>query len=289
MLGPSTATRVRLQRRPDFSSPIMYQTWRDQLFLHWEVRPEYIQNTLPAGMYVDTYEGHAYVSVVLLALSEIHPRGLPRVPGIANHLELILRTYVFNQEGLPGIWFYSLDADNWLSVKLARSIFSLPYFKATIDYGKSSSGEYLFESSRKGSKKEDKTKLKFSVGNFLTLPSSDTLEFFLLERYVFFGYSKRKQELIKGRIHHKPHAIRNVILAQCQLGLLEANFEMQMQPPCDLIHFSGGVDVEVFGLTHGETASEETAGSIGFTGYPETAFSGEPPIIRTKEALFEKI
>jgi uncharacterized protein YqjF (DUF2071 family) len=30
-------------------------------------------------------------------------------------------------QGRPGVWFYSLDANQWLAVKVARALFNLPY------------------------------------------------------------------------------------------------------------------------------------------------------------------
>ncbi|MEM6428786.1 MAG: DUF2071 domain-containing protein, partial [Deinococcota bacterium] len=45
-----------------------------------------------------------------------------------------LRTYVTAQDQAqkPGVWFFSLDAHNPLAVRLARALFHLPYFDATM-------------------------------------------------------------------------------------------------------------------------------------------------------------
>jgi uncharacterized protein len=105
----------------------MYQQWRDLLFLHWEYSTATIQATLPDGLYVDTFDGKAYLGVVPFFMRNIRPRYLPTVPGISNFMELNLRTYVHDREGVPGVWFYSLDANQHLAVKIARRFFHLPY------------------------------------------------------------------------------------------------------------------------------------------------------------------
>ena len=35
-------------------------------------------------------------------------------------MELNLRTYVYDRAGVPGVWFYSLDANQPLAVGIAR-------------------------------------------------------------------------------------------------------------------------------------------------------------------------
>ncbi|HAY10466.1 MAG TPA: DUF2071 domain-containing protein, partial [Thauera sp.] len=45
---------------------------------------------------------------------------LPPVPWLSYFLELNLRTYVHDDAGRPGIWFYSLDCNRALAVWVAR-------------------------------------------------------------------------------------------------------------------------------------------------------------------------
>ncbi|MEI6536644.1 MAG: DUF2071 domain-containing protein, partial [Verrucomicrobiaceae bacterium] len=88
-------------------SPVMFQQWRDLLFLHWEYSAAAIQATLPEGLFVDTFDGKAYLGVVPFFMRKIRPRFLPAVPGISDFMELNLRTYVHDRAGVPGVWFYS--------------------------------------------------------------------------------------------------------------------------------------------------------------------------------------
>jgi len=105
----------------------MYQQWRDLLFLHWEYPAAAIQETLPEGLFVDTFGGTAYLGIVPFFMRNSRPRFLPAVPGLSNFMELNLRTYVYDRSGIPGVWFYSLDANQPLAVEIARRIFHLPY------------------------------------------------------------------------------------------------------------------------------------------------------------------
>lgn len=65
----------------------------------------------------------------------IRPRGLPGRLG-RSFPELNLRTYV-SREDDRGVYFYSLDTDDRLSVALARTLFRLPYYRSrmTLDPG----------------------------------------------------------------------------------------------------------------------------------------------------------
>jgi hypothetical protein len=83
------------------------------------VRDAAIQATLPEGLFVDTFGGTAYLGIVPFFMRNIRPRCLPAVPGISNFMELNLRTCVFDRSGVPGVWFYSLDANQWLAVRIA--------------------------------------------------------------------------------------------------------------------------------------------------------------------------
>ena len=59
----------------------------------------------------------------------IRPPFFPALPLMSRSHELNLRTYVY-LDGVPGVWFFSLDASSPLVVWGARTAFSLPYFRA---------------------------------------------------------------------------------------------------------------------------------------------------------------
>ena len=72
---------------------------------------------------------------------------LPPCRGLSRFPELNVRTYVI-RDGIPGVWFFSLDAANPVAVWVARAMFHLPYFWATMRC-ESNSGWIRYESRRK--------------------------------------------------------------------------------------------------------------------------------------------
>src|SRR6476646_9350383 len=68
--NPNIEARRALQQEPA-ATPVMYQTWSDLLFLHWEWDPVEIQATLPPGLYVDTYGEKAYVGVIPFRMTDV--------------------------------------------------------------------------------------------------------------------------------------------------------------------------------------------------------------------------
>ena len=60
-------------------------------------------------------------------MTGVRPVGVPPVPGLSSFHETNVRTYVRLGDRDPGVWFFSLDAANRIAVKLARSLFHLPY------------------------------------------------------------------------------------------------------------------------------------------------------------------
>jgi uncharacterized protein YqjF (DUF2071 family) len=106
------------------------QRWRDLLFLHWRVPVSTVQRTLPEGLTVDTFDGDAWVGIVPFAMQGVRPRFFPPVPWLSWFLELNVRTYVLDAQGVPGVWFHSLDCDQPVAVEIARRCFHLPYMHA---------------------------------------------------------------------------------------------------------------------------------------------------------------
>jgi len=60
------ARRIEARQEPFNKNPVMYHTWIDLLFLHWEVDPEKIRLTLPKGLSPDLYDGKCMQLLLLL-------------------------------------------------------------------------------------------------------------------------------------------------------------------------------------------------------------------------------
>jgi len=203
---PSDQQRLGARQKPD-SPVVMRQDWSHLLFLHWEISPEEIQQRLPEGLYVDTFEGKAYLGVVPFFMEKIRPSYLPCVPGLSWFQELNFRTYVHDKHGNPGVWFFTLDCNQWLAVKIARGLFHLPYNHAKMSSEKIGD-DLIYKSQRKG----DTIDQVYNYPQNLTTTQEaevGTLEFFLLERYRLF--SQRKNGTIyEGLVHHPPYQYQHL-------------------------------------------------------------------------------
>ena len=225
----------------------MYQQWRDLLFLHWEYPAAAIQETLPDGLFVDTFNGKAYLGIVPFFMEHIRPRFLPAVPGLSNFMEVNLRTYVHDRAGVPGVWFYSLDANQRLAVAIARRFFHLPYERAVMRSERTASGAIRFRSVRAGVDANSGCCLfEYAAGAAMPPSAPDSVEFFLVERYRLYAASGSR--LRRGAVFHEPYPLCRAEVTAWDERLLALNgFPSTGRPP-DHIIMSHGVDVTVFPL-----------------------------------------
>ena len=243
---PSDAQRLAARVRPARNA-VMYQRWRDLLFLHWEYSAATIQATLPEGLFVDTFDRKAYLGVVPFFMKRIRPRFLPAVSGISDFMELNLRTYVHDRAGVPGVWFYSLDANQWLAVKIARRFFRLPYEHARMRSTLTAEGRIRYESLRSGKRANAQgCVFAYVAGAEVPPPAPGTLEFFLIERYRL--YSSAPDGLRRGAVFHEPYPLCSAGLAAWDEHLLALNGFAPTGRPPDQVILSRGVDVTLFPL-----------------------------------------
>ena len=247
MQTPTEVQRLAVRQRP-IGSALMYQSWTDLLFLHWRMDSESIQNLLPTGLFVDCFQGEAYVGVVPFFMKNIRFRGTPAVPWISNFMELNLRTYVHDDTGRPGVWFLSLDCDQPLAVWAARTLFHLPYqhasMRSTIQNG--TWIDYRSQRLSQG-KSNEESRFNYSYASEVSYAQPGTLDFFLAERYLLFSVNRR-QQISSGQVHHTPYPLCKVEVQIAETDLFELNGLPKIQRPFDHAVGSRGVDVEVFSL-----------------------------------------
>lgn len=253
--SPTPEQRIACTRLPTDRQPALFQKWRDLLFLHWSVDPALIQQTLPPGLQVDTCEGRAYLGVVPFAMKGVRPRFCPPVPGLSTFPELNLRTYVHDEAGWPGVWFYSLDAHQRLAVAVAKRFFHLPYHYATMRAGhlppkqaspKQGSGQSrAFTSQRPHGRKQEFT---YTPGRPLPPTRPGSLEFFLVERYLLYSWNPRNRRLYRGQVHHRPYPLREASVERYSAELFSVNGFDQPQNAPESVMASDGVDVTIYPL-----------------------------------------
>lgn len=222
----------------------MRQRWEQLLFLHWSWDPAEVQGTLPPGLTVDTFEGRAWIGVVPFFMRAVRPTALPPLPGLSNFLELNVRTYVFDAQGRPGVWFYALDCNRWLAVKAAQTFFHLRYRHAKMSARVDATGNVHYESRRAGQNRTSRYVYRCLPEAHLATPGS--LEFFLVERYRLYAHDSKKDRLFSGRVSHEPYRIGAADVSVWDDVMLQLEGFPSPQRPPDHICATAPVDVRVF-------------------------------------------
>jgi len=221
--------------------PLLSMRWRDLLFAHWRVDPETVAPKLPEGVSVDTYDGDAYLGVVPFVMADIRPRGSPI--GL-EFGELNLRTYV-TVDGAPGVYFFNLDANDRIGVRIARSLFRLPYYRATVRIETRGDGttRSVSFSSRRRTKRAPPARFQSRYGPDGDFSESDpgSLEAFLTERYRFYTADDRGR-IYYGDIEHQPWLLAPAWAEIEDESLFQANgFDRPTTEPT--FHFAAPIDV----------------------------------------------
>lgn len=194
-----------------FLDSFMSQRWEDLLLLHWPIPPTVLQPTLPHDLEVDLFEGSAWISVVGFKLTQlrISPFRWIRWP---EFWEINLRTYIRNQQGKKGVWFYSLDSSDLPAVMGARTLYGLPYNFARTE-GVRKSDKINFQSNRRIPHRSARSSFgaSFSSSRDSTDPARSPLDRFLLERYRFWSPRQWSGFSSSAQVMHAPYdAVRTV-------------------------------------------------------------------------------
>lgn len=201
-MHPSTDDRLRVRTPPDGARLALRQRWEDLLFLHWEVSPDEIQRRLPPGLTVDTWEGRGLLGVVPFFMRGVRPPWFCSVPWVSSFLELNVRTYVFDAAGVPGVWFFSLDANQPIAVEVARRWYRLPYQHASMSASQAA-GHIQYRCRRRGQSESACYRYTVAAGGESAAPGS--FEFFLFERYVLYSFHPGRRRLYRGFVAHEPY------------------------------------------------------------------------------------
>lgn len=239
MNGTVALDRLAMRARPE-GTPVVHQTWQNLLFLHWSLDPATIQSLLPRELEVDTFDDKAWIGITPFTMAKLHMHGVPPIPGLSSFYELNVRTYVHHR-GIPGIWFFSLDASKLIPALAARLLFMLPYHKAEVTSGEHA-GEFHFELARTGSPAAH-FRAAWRTGIRLRDPDVESLAFFLAERYCYFAV--RDNTTYITRIYHHPWILDEATVsshASTMIGALGIP-EPGTRP---LAHFAREQNVEIW-------------------------------------------
>lgn len=230
--------------------PIFYQSWRNLLFLHWNVPAPILQERLPPGLTVDTWNGSAYLGIIPFRMLNLRPTIAFSIPYLSNFTEINLRTYVRDRCNRPGVWFFSLDTKNNLGNWIAQKFFHLNYRSRNTLFSTDSNQMHTCELWLKSPRLEKQVfQWTDASEDFMPSQHPDTLEFFLTERYRLFSYNYAHAQLYSGAIEHKPYRLNRPDLKRFATGLVDDNgFDTLECGQPDSILASSGTDVRVYPL-----------------------------------------
>jgi uncharacterized protein YqjF (DUF2071 family) len=216
---------------------LLTMTWLDGLFAHWRVDPAVVDERLPAGIDVATYDGDAWLGIVAFEMTDIRPRGSPI--GLAFP-ELNLRTYVEPEDGgQRGVYFFNLDAQDLLGVSVARLLFALPYYRADMHVSRHGEAvQFTHQRTHPGASPAHFDAVYRPTGDVFRAERG-SLEEFLVENYRFYTKGRR---LYRGDIRHDPWPLQEATVDIRANSLFEANgFQRPDGEP--LVHYAGELNV----------------------------------------------
>jgi len=224
---------------------IMTQIWHELLFAHWPIAPDALRPLVPSILPLDTFEGQAWVGIVPFHVTYARPRWVPSLPGLSRFTEMNVRTYV-TVKGIPGVYFFSLDANNPIDVTVARTVFHLPYFNAVMrSLRVDGSIHYRSRRTHRGAPPAEFEGLYRPIAP--VAPSlRGTLEYWLTERYCLYTVVKHDR-VYRGDIHHPPWPLQAAELETTRNTMALAHgIHLPDTPP--LLHYAQRQEVLLWWL-----------------------------------------
>lgn len=203
---PTIEQRLQCRERPA-GMAVMRQQWADLLMIHSRYDADALQARLPEGLFVDRFDGDAWLGIVPFSMNRIRPIFSPPMPWISWFLELNVRTYVHAADGTPGVWFFSLDCNQALAVQLARRLFHLPYEQARMKLERA--GERIEYECARVSAGGEMARYEYGLCENGERAQPGSLEFFLLERYLLFA-ADAVGRIYSGQVHHAPYRFQKI-------------------------------------------------------------------------------
>lgn len=213
---PNLTDRMTIRERP-VGPALLHQIWDKLLFMHWQVPVEALRPLIPPCLGIDTHQGVAWIGVAPFTIRDSRPSFVPPLPWLKSFHEVNVRTYV-HLDGVPGVWFFSLDATSRVAVTAARTFFHLPYHVADITI-EEEDRRVNYHSVRREHDFPGELSATWTPSPEVRHAEPGSLEFFWVERYCL--YSAFEDTLYRARIFHEPWPLRDVPLAHYGTSLLE--------------------------------------------------------------------
>ncbi len=215
--------------------PVLQQFWSELTFLHWRVDASTVAPLLPPGIVPDIFDGSSWAGLIPFRMIRSAFFGGPAVPYFGTFAEVNVRLYGVDEFGRRGVVFASLEASQLAAVVAARTVFGLPYFWASADFGRDGQ-DYRYGSRRVGGGPSTRIVSRASAVPVVGDPLAD----FLTARWRLFV--ARGETTVVQANRHGPWPLVSAELLHLDDGLLAAAGlpGLAARPP-DSVLFSPGV------------------------------------------------
>jgi uncharacterized protein YqjF (DUF2071 family) len=250
---------------------VMAMRWHDLLFLHWPIDAAILRPLIPPSLEIDTYEGQAWIGVVQFHMTSIRPRFVPPLPGLSAFPEINVRTYVTSGDK-PGVWFFSLDAEHRLAVRLARWSYNLPYYFARISVRRDGD-RIVYQSARRTLRDRSTLRLPSEdvpmLARFLDTTKRQLMDSLLVDEALFAAVygptgqpyraaegsidrwltdrfclyaADRQGQIFRAEVHHAPWPLQPAD-ADIRANTMTEPLGIQFPQVMPLMHFARRLDV----------------------------------------------
>jgi uncharacterized protein YqjF (DUF2071 family) len=224
---------------------VMTQIWNHLLFAHWPIPPEALRPLIPPVLPLDLFDGQCWVGIAPFYMTHVCPRGLPPFPYLSQFGEINVRTYVIVQN-IPGVYFFSLDANNPIAVWLARMIFHLPYFTARIRIQRKGDSFHYYSQRTHSPAHSEAFSATYRPISSVYQAQRETLEYWLIERYCLYTVVEQNK-VFRANIHHKPWPLQQAE-AEIMHNSLASTDGLHLPATPPLLHYANKQEVLVWPL-----------------------------------------
>ncbi|MGH8913784.1 MAG: YqjF family protein [Acidimicrobiia bacterium] len=218
----------------------MRHRWDSLTFLHWPYDPAVVQDLLPEGLAVETYDGAAWVGLVPFTM--LVSRGREGTRPLFEFPETNVRTYVRDPSGLTGVWFFSLDAGSLSAVITARATYRVPYFWSEMSVDRRGETITYVTRRRWPGPHHAASRVEIEIGKRYRAAELGDFDHYLTARWALFGTWGGR--VLTAKAEHPRWELHRARAAMWHDELVAA---AGLSPPEGepVVHWSSGVDVNV--------------------------------------------
>jgi len=215
-------------------APMVVQSWSLVTFLHWPVPTAALAPLIPEPLHVDTFDGVAWVSLVLFSTT-CEVAGVVPAPGPRRFPETNVRTYVRGPDGEDGLYFFSLDVTNRANAVLGRAL-HLPYHLSDMTIADDTMLRY-------GGHRRARDHVGYDVAVLRGTPKTPSpLDVFLTGRWS--AYVAYRHAVVRYNAEHPRWPLHDARLVSCDENLF-ADIRLAVTGAPSVTHFAPAVSARI--------------------------------------------